>query len=155
MEQHVAVKVSKKRGPLVWIYLGFGLIIITLLVWTTLSLLRETPKREASAELPGLGWVTVQFSTNPYPPLPSGIVTLSFMPTDSRNRMVNLGSAIPFSYGSLGSEIPLGSGQASLDPAGMFYQAGAQFPMVGDYWLVLDLGAGAQVRYQFYVEPAQ
>lgn len=153
-EQLVSVEVPRKRSPVVLIYLIFGLLIISLIAWTTLRMLRDTPNREATTDLPGLGWVTVQFSTNPNPPLPSGIVTLRFMPTDSRNRMVDLGSSIPFTYGVLSSETPVGSGQAALDSTGMYYQAGVQFPVVGDYWLVLDLGAGKQVRYQFYVEPA-
>lgn len=155
MEHHVELEVRKKRSPVLWLYLIFGLLIITIISWTTLRLLKDAPNREATVDLPGLGWVTVQFSTNPNPPLPTGIVTLRFMPTDSRNRMLDLGSSIPFSFGVLGSDTPVGSGQAAPDSTGMYYQAGVQFPMVGDYWLVLDLGAGKQVRYQLYVKPAQ
>lgn len=155
MEHHVELEVRKKRSPVLWLYLIFGLLIITIISWTSLRLLKDAPNREATVDLPGLGWVTVQFSTNPNPPLPTGIVTLRFMPTDSRNRMLDLGSSIPFSFGVLGSDTPVGSGQAAPDSTGMYYQAGVQFPMVGDYWLVLDLGAGKQVRYQLYVKPAQ
>lgn len=155
MEHHGEVVVRKKRSPVLWLYLIFGLLIVTILIWTTLRMLRDAPNREATVDLPGLGWVTIQFSTNPNPPLTTGIVTLRFMPTDSRNRMVDLGSSIPFSYGALGSDTPVGAGQAVSDSAGMYYQAGIQFPMVGDYWLVLDLGTGKQVRYQLYVKPAQ
>lgn len=148
-------KTQKKRSMAVWVYIVFALIFIALLARTTLKMLRDTPDRDASVDLPGLGQVNVQFSTDPNPPLPTGTVLLSFMPSDNQNRMVDLGGSIPFSYGSVGSDAPVGSGQAVPDSTGMYYQAGVQFPTVGDYWVVLDLGAGKQVRYQVYVEPAQ
>lgn len=69
--------------------------------------------------------------------------------------MVALGQSLPYSCGYKGSETPVGSGQAVSEPMGMNYQAGVQFPGVGDYWVTLDVGGGKQARFQFYVEPAQ
>jgi len=146
---------NKRSVSLRWLYLLFGLLVLALLAWASLRTLRETPNREASVELPGKGWVTIRFQTEPFPPLPSGTVMLTFMPVNSRGVMVDLGQSLPYSIGARGSETPLQTGQALLDPSGMNYQAGVQFPVVGDYWLVLDLSSGKQVRFQLYVEPAQ
>jgi hypothetical protein len=146
---------STRSRSLIWLYLVAAVAILGLVVWTSLRTLRDSPNREASVDLPGMGFVTVQFSTDPSPPLPSGTVQLNFMPANSRNVMVDLGPALPFAYGYKGSETPVGSGQAVLDSMGMNYQAGVQFPGVGDYWVAIDVGGGEEVRFQFYVEPAQ
>lgn len=146
---------AKGSRSLLWLYLISAATILGLVIWSSLRALRDNPNREASIDLPGAGFVTVRFSTDPFPPLPSGTVMLNFMPTNSRKGMVDLGQALPFTYGYKGSETPVGSGQAVLDSMGMNYQAGVQFPSVGDYWVSLDLGGGKQVRFQFYVEPAQ
>jgi hypothetical protein len=129
MKQPVDVQVNKKRSPIIWIYLIFGALILIVLVRSTQKMLEEAPNRKASVDLPGVGLVTVQFSTSPNPPLPTGTVILNFMPTDNRNRMMNLGGSLPISNGMPGSDKPVGSGQAVLDTAGMTYQAGVQFPM--------------------------
>ena len=148
-------KAEMKSRSLLWLYLLSGAVILSLVVWTSLRTMRDTPTREASVDLPGTGIVIVRFSTDPFPPLPSGTVLLNFMPTNSRNVMIDLGQALTFTYGYKGNDAPIGSGQAVMDDMGMNYQAGVQFPVVGDYWLALDLGNGKQVRFQFYVEPAQ
>jgi hypothetical protein len=144
-----------RSRSLLWLYLVAAAAILGLVVWTSLRALRDTPNREASVDMPGMGFVTVSFSTDPFPPLPSGTVLLNFMPSNSRNVMVDLGPAVPYTYGYKGNETPLGSGQAALDEMGMNYQAGVRFPSVGDYWVALDVGGGKQVRFQFFVEPAQ
>ncbi|HEX6303264.1 MAG TPA: hypothetical protein VFZ76_03675 [Anaerolineales bacterium] len=146
---------EKKSPPLLWLYIFSGVAILGLIVWTSLRTLRDNPNREATVDLPGQGLVTVRFTTDPYPPLPSGTVILDFMAINSRRQMLNLGPALPYSYGSKGSETPIAAGQAILDEMGMSYQAGVQFSVVGDYWTILELDNGKQVRFQFYVEPAQ
>lgn len=144
-----------KSFPLYFVYLLFGILILVLLGWSTLRMLRETPKREVNLELPGAGWVTLSLTTDPFPPLPSGVVKISFMGMNSRNVMVDLGPSVPFTFGSLGSEASLGSGVASLNPGGSGYQASVQFPTPGDYWIVFELGNGMVAQFQLYVEPAQ
>lgn len=146
---------ANRKPSLTWLYLISGLVIVGLLAWTSYRMLQETPAREASVEIPGQGWVTVEFSTSPFPPLTTGTVMLSFMPRNARGVMVDLGPGLPFTFGQRGSDTAIGSGQATLDSMGMYYQAGVQFPQVGDYWLELDVMDGQTVRFQFNVRPAQ
>lgn len=147
---------KRNKGPnILLLYILSGLVILGLLAWTSFQLLREAPVREASANLPGRGWVNVRFSTDPFPPVTTGTVVLSFMPANDRGVMVDLGPALPFKFGTRGDDSALGSGVATLDATGMFYQVRVQFPLVGDYWLEVDLGSGQNVRFLFYVRPAQ
>lgn len=147
---------TEKNSPsLLWLYIFSGIIILGLIVWTSLRTIRDNPNREATVDLPGQGMVTVRFTTDPYPPFPTGTVILNFMAINSRRQMINLGPALQYSYGAKSSETPIATGQALLDEIGMNYQVGVQFPVVGDYWTTLDLDNGKQVRFQFYVEAAQ
>lgn len=68
--------------------------------------------------------------------------------------MVDLDSSLPFTYGQQGRDIPIGSGQADIDSMGMTYLADAQFPVVGNYWVRLDLGNDEKVQFQVWVKPA-
>ena len=144
-----------RKVPLFYLYLLFGALIFGLLAWSSLRMLRETPKREVNLELPGSGWVTLSLTTDPFPPLPSGTVVLTFMGMNSRNVMVDLGASVPFSFGFKGSEASLGSTLATPAANGSGYQAGVQFPTPGDYWISFDLGNGQVAAFQLYVEPAQ
>ena len=65
--------------------------------------------------------MTIRFNTSPYPPLPTGTVRLSFMPMDSRRRMIPM-DAMTYEYGRAGSDQPVGSGEAQVmsDGSGMF-----------------------------------
>jgi len=141
----------------VWlVYLVFSILLLAGLVWATLTLLREAPNRDATADLGPYGLVTIRFATDPNPPLPTGTVRLSFMPMDSRQRTVAIDS-VSFAYGRQGSEQPVGSGEAEPDGSGMFV-GGAQFPAVGNWWVRATVTKGstqAEVRFTFYVEPAQ
>jgi hypothetical protein len=146
---------AKRKSPLVWLYLIAGVVICGLLGWSSLRLLQDTPSRQAAVEIPGQGWVTVEFTTSPFPPVATKTVTLSFMPTNSRGVMVDFGPGLPFAYGQRGSETPLDAGLATLDSGGMFYLAGVDFPADGDYWVDLDVGDSRSVRFQFNVRPGQ
>lgn len=150
---------KKRRFRVDWmIYILAAAGFIGLLAWSTLSELSRNPSREATADLGPNGFITIRFSTSPYPPLPTGTVNLSFTPMDSRGRTVSINS-LAYEYGPNGSDQPVGSGMAELmtDNSGMF-MAGAQFPSVGDWWLRATVTLGAaqgEVRFTFYVEPAQ
>jgi hypothetical protein len=101
---------------------------------------------------------SIRLTTDPNPALPTGTVTLSFMPMDSRQRTVPL-DGISFEYGREGSDQPAGAGEAQLmsDGSGMF-MGGAQFPAVGNWWVRARLQKGstqAEVRFTVYVKPAQ
>ena len=139
-------------------YLLFGGLLLAVLIGATARLLREAPNRDATADLGPYGLVTIRFSTDPNPPLPTGTVTLSFMPMDARQRSVALDS-IAFEYGREGDGRPAGSGEAQRrsDGSGRF-MGGAQFPEVGNWWVRATVTRGeaqAEVRFTFYVEPAQ
>ena len=124
---------KKRRFRVDWlIYILVGAGFVGLLVWSTRGELSRNPSREATADLGPSGFITIRFSTNPYPPLPTGTVNLSFMPIDSRGRTVAIDS-LAYEYGPAGSDQPVGSGIADpmSDNSGMF-MAGAQFPSVGD-----------------------
>jgi hypothetical protein len=43
--------------------------------------LARTPVRDATVNLEPYGLLTIRFSTDPFPPLPTGTITLNFMPT--------------------------------------------------------------------------
>jgi hypothetical protein len=144
----------RRKIPPFLLYVFFALLILALLVWSFLRTLQENDTRQASVELPGQGFVTINLTTDPYPPLPSGTVQLNLMGMNSRNVMVDLGPEIPFTFGPLGSDTPQGNGTATPLGDGS-YQAGVQFTIPGTYWLLFDLGNGSQVRFQVRVEPAQ
>lgn len=135
-----------------------AVVLIPLLVSATRKELSMNPTRQASTELGRAGFVTIEFSTDPWPPLPTGMVNLTFMPTDSRGRSVSL-DLLTFEYGIAGNDQPVGSGVAERMSGnnGMF-MGSAQFPVVGDWWLRAYAslgGAQGEVRFSFYVEPAQ
>ena len=150
---------KKRRFRVDWlIYILAAAGLVGLLIWSTRGELSRNPSREATADLGPNGFVTIRFSTSPYPPLPTGTVNLSFMPMDSRGRTVAIDS-LTYEYGPAGSDQPVGSGLAEpmADNSGML-MAGARFPSVGDWWLRARVtlgGAQGDVRFTFYVEPAQ
>lgn len=140
------------------IYVAGALGLAALIAWATLNEVARNPARDATAELGPYGLITIRFTTDPSPALPTGTVMLSFMPMDTRQRAVAL-DGFSFEYGREGSDQAVGSGEAQpmSDGSGMF-MGGAQFPEVGDWWLRVKMikgSAQAEVRFTFYVEPAQ
>lgn len=110
-----------RRPYLLWLmYVLVPLAVIGLLVWSTLGELARNPARDATADLGPYGLVTIRFNTSPYPPLSTGTVTLSFMPMDSRRRMIQV-DEVTYEYGRAGSDQPAGSGEAQVmsDGSGM------------------------------------
>ncbi len=151
----------RRPRNLAWpISLIFGLAVVGAMIGMTYQLIRDAPARDATADLGPYGLVTIRFSTDPNPPLPTGTVTLSFMPMDSRQRSVTLDS-LTFEYGLEGTEQPIGVVQAEpmTDSQGMLmFMGGAQFPQVGSWWVRATARKGQaqdQVRFTFRVEPAQ
>src|SRR3972149_5915780 len=127
---------KNRRFRVDWlIYILAAAGLIGLLIWATRGELSRNPPRDAAAHLGPNGFITIRFSTSPYPPLPTGTVNLSFMPMDSRGRTVAIDS-LTYEYGPAGSDQPVGSGSAEpmADNSGMF-MTGVQFPSVGDWWL--------------------
>lgn len=150
-----------KHKPLWLLYLVVSGAILALMVSGTRAIIQNAPNRDAVADLGSYGLVTVRFSTNPDPPLPTGVVGLSFMTMNTtRQRPVTLDS-LRFEYGRKGDDRPVGSGQGEpmSDSSGMaIFMGNARFPDVGDWWMRVRLSKGgeqAEVRFTFYVKPAQ
>lgn len=150
---------TRKRFRLEWfLYPAAALLLIWVLYSATMRELARTPIRDAAANLGQYGFVTIRFSTDPFPPLPTGNVTLSFQPMDSLQRTFEV-DQITYEYGPAGSEQATGSGVAQLMPDGSgMYMGSAQFSYVGNWWVkakVSKSGNQADVRFSVYVEPAQ
>ena len=149
---------SIRLRPLWVVYLLFGGLLLVLVVSAMRETLANAPSRDAVAKLEPYGLVTVRFSTDPNPPLLSGTVGLSFALSDRQRRPVPIDWA-QFEYGMQGSDQRLGSSEARPMGNGSGMLMGqAQFPQVGTWWLRLKMAKGnsqAEVRYTFYVEPAQ
>jgi len=150
---------AKKRIRLDWLlYAGAAILLIWVLYSATKNELARTPVRDATADLGQYGLVTIRFTTDPFPALPTGTVILNFMPMDSRQRTVEV-DQITYEYGPDGSEQAAGSGVAQLMPDGSgMHMAGAQFSYVGNWWVKVNIRKGdaqADVRFTVYVEPAQ
>lgn len=100
----------------------------------------------------------ITLTTNPYPPLPTGNVTLSFMPMDSRRRPVNL-DALSYEYGLKGSDKVVGSATAEIMPDGSgMYMGNAVFPAVGDWWVRVKItkdNREAYVQFSVNAKPPQ
>jgi hypothetical protein len=150
---------TRKRFRLEWfLYPAAVLLLIWVLYSATMRELARTPIRDAAANLGQYGFVTIRFSTDPFPPLPTGTTMLSFQPTDSLQRTFEV-DQITYEYGPAGSEQAAGSGVAQLmsDGSGT-YMGSAQFFYVGNWWVkakVSKAGNQADVRFSVYVEPAQ
>lgn len=155
----IDVTTPKRRFRIEWLmFILFAAGLVGLMIWATRGDLSSNPSRDATADFGPYGFITIRFSTSPYPPLPTGTVNLSFMPMDSRGRTVAIDS-LSYEYGTAGSDQPVGSGMAEpmSDNSGMF-MAGAQFPSVGDWWLRAKVTIGGvqdEVRFTLYVKPAQ
>ena len=138
------------------VYLLAALGLIGLLFWATSKEVARNPTREIAADLGPHGFVTIQFTTNPYPPLSTGTVSLSFMPMDSRRRPIALDS-LTYEYGPVGSDQLVGSGKAQPMAGGMF-MANVQFSTVGNWWVrarVVKENVQDEVRFVIYIEPAK
>ncbi|MGH2521419.1 MAG: hypothetical protein ACRDH2_02845 [Anaerolineales bacterium] len=147
------------KRPWNWlIYVVGALVLAALIARATLNEAARNPAREATTSLDPYGLLTLRFSTDPNPPLPTGTVKLSFRPMDSQQRPVTL-DAVSFEYGREDSAQPVGAGQAQLVPDGSgVFIGGAQFSQVGNWWVRVKMskgGAHGEVRFTFYVEPAQ
>ena len=140
------------------IYLASALALVGLIGWATLNEMAHNPARDATTELGPYGLVTIRFSTDPTPALPTGTVMLSFMPMNPRQRPVEL-DKISFEYGRENNNQPVGAGEAQRMPDGSgMFMGNAQFPSVGNWWVRVSLSKGdaqAEVHFLVYVEPAQ
>jgi hypothetical protein len=159
MSESLSSQPPARRSYLPWLLYGLAaLALVALLIRSTLDELARNPSRDATADLSPYELATIRFNTSPYPPLPTGTVTLSFMPMDSRRHMVPV-DAMTYEYGQAGSDQPFGSGEAPVmsDGSGMF-MGSARFANVGNWWVRVNVRNGqaqAQVRFTVNVKPAQ
>ena len=145
--------------PWKWLlYLSVLAAVAVLLVSATRDMFARNPAREATTQLDPYGSVTVRFEVSPFPALPTGPLTLSFMPMNTRGVTVAL-DGIQIEYGRDGSDVAIGvlDTQPNADGTGVFV-ARAQFPTVGRWWIRAQLYKGSSqgaVRFALDVRPAQ
>jgi len=150
---------TREKANRLWlVYILFAGLTLVLIFSAMRATIANAPSREAVAALEPYGLVTVRFSTDPNPPLPSETVGLSFTLIDRRRRPVDVDWA-RFEYGTEASDEPTAASEAQpMDDGSGMFMGQAQFPQVGTWWLRLEVGKGtsqADVRFTFYVEPAQ
>lgn len=143
------------RGAVVLLVLAF----IGYVGFLTLDVVRQSPAREVTTELPGYGLVSLRLTTDPNPALPTGRVSLEFEPrVPGRNEPVDLDS-LSFSYGRDQSGEPQGRSEASPSTDGSSrYEASVVFGSAGRWWLRVVMernGEQAEATYILVVEPAQ
>ncbi|GAB4535060.1 MAG: hypothetical protein Fur0018_25200 [Anaerolineales bacterium] len=138
------------RIPIWVLYLVFGLLVAALLAWSSWRTFQESSERQASVEIPALGWVTITLQTVPFPPRAGQPVSLRFSASGGRGEMVPLADVLTFSYGRRGEETPLAQGQARWDNG--FHAAEVTFPQPGEYWVQLTVQPGYNVRFLLPVE---
>jgi hypothetical protein len=147
------MKNKKFKVSAVWFAMIFALVVVIMLVWTSITAMRETPTRQVTKELPGQGWVTFRLTTNPYPPQAMETIYFELVAMNRNNVALSLGEELPYTFGEKGSETPLGDGLASKDRSR--YLINAQFSNPGDYWMSFDLGNGNVIEFQIYINSAE
>ncbi|NLG72476.1 MAG: hypothetical protein GX495_10605 [Chloroflexi bacterium] len=138
----------------IWLYLLFGVLILGLLVWTSLRTLQETPTRQASAQVPGHGWVTLTLTISPYPPVTDEPVLLNVVAENERDVLLEFIDGLPYTFGQQNSDVILGAGRAFLAADGAGYQSRLTFPSPGSYWVDYEILPGTKIRFQFAVSTA-
>lgn len=143
------------RAAVVLLVLGF----IGYVGFLTLEVVRQSPAREVTTDLPGFGLVSLRLTTVPDPALPTGSVRLYFEPrVPGRNESVDLDS-LSFSYGRDQSDQPEGRAEASprRDGSGQ-YEASVIFGSAGRWLLRVVMEREehqAVASFILVVEPAQ
>lgn len=147
---------TPRRGMSVSTKLTLLVIPVVLIVggWVFWQQLRQSPTRQAAVEMPPYGLMTVQLTTDPFPPLTTGTVqmTLRLQAPGGRMAMVD---RITYSYGPVdGDQVFEGQTEA----VGMeTFQGPLRFTTTGDWWIKVRIenqGASGEVSFTLPVEPA-
>lgn len=147
---------TPRRGMSVSTKLTLLVIPVVLIVggWVFWQQLRQSPTRQAAVEVPPYGLMTVQLTTDPFPPLTTGTVqmTLRLQATGGRMAMVD---RITYSYGPVdGDQVFEGQTEAVRMET---FQGPLRFTTTGDWWIkirVENQGASGEVTFTLPVEPA-
>jgi hypothetical protein len=134
------------------------LLVVSLMViatgWVMWQQLKGSPTRQAGVDLPPYGVVTVQLTTDPFPPLPTGAVQMTLRLQAPGGRMVPL-DRVSYTYGPADGEDIF---QGEAQPVAMeTFQGPLRFTSVGDWWVKVRLeyqGGSGEVQFTVPVKPA-
>jgi hypothetical protein len=150
------IQASPQRG----MRLGTKLIllVVSLVViaagWVLFQQLQESPTRQAALDLSPYGTVTVQLTTDPFPPLPTGSVQMTLRLQAPGGRMVRV-DRVSYTYGPAdGEDIFQGEAQPVARET---FQGSLRFTSVGDWWVKVHLeyqGASGEIQFTVPVKPA-
>lgn len=143
-----------KLSPAVKLTLLVIPIILVLAGWTFWQQLQEAPTRQAGIQLPPYGIVTVQLTTDPFPPVVSGPVQMivTLQAPGGRTAQVD---RVTYTYGPVdGNELFEGqTRQIGIES----FQGPLQLTEVGDWWVNVRLeyqGRSGEARLTVPVRPA-
>ena len=134
-----------------WLYLVFGLLLLGWLAWGSLRVLRESPSRQVSLQVPGRGWLTLTLMTDPSPPRAGQQFEFNLRVDDPQHSGLSIANVLPYQIGAQGGQT-LVDGITRFDQDADRYYGQAQFSEPGNYWL--DFNVGQQTaHFQLYIEP--
>lgn len=147
---------ADKSGMSISTQLTLLVILVVLIVggWVFWQQLRQSPTRQAAVEVPPYGLITVQLTTDPFPPLTTGTVqmTLRLQAPGGRTAMVD---RVTYNYGPADGD-QVFEGQAEAVGRETF-QGPLRFATTGNWWIkvrVENQGASGEVTFTLPVEPA-
>jgi hypothetical protein len=147
---------TSRRGMSVSTQLILLVIPVVLVIggWVFWQQLRQSPTRQSAVQVPPYGLITVQLTTNPFPPLTTGTVqmTLRLQTPGGQMAMVD---RVTYSYGPVDGD-QVFEGQAKA--VGMeVYQGPLRFATTGDWWIKVRIenqGTSDEATFTLPVVPA-
>ncbi len=147
---------SRQRGmrPGTKLFLLVVPLVIVATGWMLWQQLQQSPTRQAGVDLPPYGVVTVQLTTDPFPPLPTGSAQMTLRLQAAGGRMARV-DRVTYTYGPVdGEEVFQGEAQ----PVAMeTFQGPLRFTSVGDWWVKVRLeyqGVSGEVQFTLPIQPA-
>ena len=129
------------------------LLVVIATGWVLWQQLKGSPTRQAGVDLPPYGIITVQLTTDPFPPLPTGTVQMTLRLQSPGGRVVRV-DRVTYTYGPLDGEDVF---QGEAQPVAMeTFQGPLRFTSVGDWWVrvrVENQGASGEVQFTLPVKP--
>jgi hypothetical protein len=134
------------------------LLVVSLVViatgWVLFQQLKESPTRQAGVDLAPYGIVTVQLTTDPFPPPPTGAVQMTLRLQAPGGRMIRV-DRVSYTYGPADGEDVF---EGEAQPVAMeTFQGPLSFTSVGDWWVKVRLeyqGASGEIQFTVPVRPA-
>jgi hypothetical protein len=129
-------------------------LVIVATGWVLWQQLQQSPTRQAGVDLPPYGVVTVQLTTDPFPPLPTGTVQMTLRLQAPGGRIVRV-DRVTYTYGPAdGEDVFEGEAQSVAMET---FQGPLRFTSTGDWWVKVHLeyqNASGEVQFTVPVKPA-